>query len=88
MHESSLIPDLLEKISELARQNAASRVTSITLSIGALAGIGEEHLREHFLAAAPGTIAEGAELHIKVSEDPQAAHAGSLVLESLDLERE
>lgn len=84
MHESSLVADLLEKIDAIARENAAQTVHAIEISVGALAGIGLDHLREHFNAAARGRLAEGADLRLKMSEDPMST---GLVLESVELER-
>ncbi len=84
MHESSLVADLLEKIDVIARQNAAQTVNAIEISVGALAGIGLDHLREHFNAAARGTAAEGAELRLKLSDDPMST---GLLLETVELER-
>ena len=87
MHESGLIADLLDKIETLARDNSAQKVTSVEVSIGALAGIGPDHFREHFLLETSGTVAEGAELRIKVSDDPLSPNSHSVLLESVELER-
>ncbi len=84
MHESSLVAELIEKIDRIARENAAQTVCAIEISVGALAGIGLDHLREHFNAAARGTAAEGAELRLTISDDPMST---GLVLESVELER-
>lgn len=86
MHESSLIPDLMEKIAAAARENAARKVLAVEVSIGALAFIGSDHLREHFLIAARGTIAEGAEMRISVSEDPFSADAHAVRLIALEVD--
>lgn len=86
MHESSLIADLVAKVESVARENSAAKVTAVEVSIGALAGIGVEHLQEHFRAETLGTIAEGAELHANVCEDPFAADSQGLLLRSVELE--
>ena len=83
MHELSLMADLLEKVGQLASENGAARVMSVDITIGALAGISEDHLKEHWREASIGTIAEGAELRTTVSEDPLST---GLVLQSLELE--
>jgi len=83
VHESSLIADLLEKVEAIARENSATRVTAIEITIGALEPAGPDHLREHFNAAIPGTIAEGAELRFRMNEDPLS---GGLLLQSVELE--
>jgi hydrogenase nickel incorporation protein HypA/HybF len=84
VHESSLIADLLEKIEAVAHEHSADKVTAIEISIGALSGIGPDHLREHFNAAAAGTVAEGAELRLNMDEDPLST---GLLLQSVELER-
>ena len=81
MHESGVIEDLMKAVESAARANNAQKVTSIKLTIGALAGIEPDHLRDHFAIAAVGTIAEGAELHIETTEEPSG-----ILLQSLDLE--
>ncbi|MFB3827041.1 MAG: hydrogenase maturation nickel metallochaperone HypA [Bryobacteraceae bacterium] len=86
MHETSLIPDLLEKITGIARENKARRVIAVELEIGALAGFSPEHLREHFEEAAKGTVAEGAELRSTVNEDPLSPEAGSVRLMAVEVD--
>ncbi|MEK7404197.1 MAG: hydrogenase maturation nickel metallochaperone HypA [Acidobacteriota bacterium] len=83
MHESGLIEDLLQKVESLVRANGGRRAVVIEVSIGPLAFIEADHLREHFKIAAPGTVAEGAELRVTVSEDPSA-----VVLQSVEVEIE
>ncbi len=83
MHESSLIPDLIAKITALAAENGSTKVTSIEITIGALTGMDADHLREHFVTAAVGTVAEGAEIHCRISDDPLSS---DIILESLELE--
>ncbi|MCC6860953.1 MAG: hydrogenase maturation nickel metallochaperone HypA [Bryobacterales bacterium] len=86
MHETSLIPDLMAKIEAVARENGARKITAVDVEIGALAMIGPDHLREHFIEAAVGTIAEGAELRLVVAEDPLAPEASSLLLKAVEVE--
>lgn len=86
MHESSLIPDLMEKIEQVARQNNARKITAVEVVIGALAGISPDHLREHFVHAAAGTSAEGAEMRISVSEDELAEDAFAIRLQAVEVE--
>ena len=87
MHESGLIADLIEKIRALAAENSAVKVTAVQVSIGALAGIGAEHFREHFVIETQGTLAEGADLRIKTSDDPLAPDSHSVLLQSVELEK-
>jgi hydrogenase nickel incorporation protein HypA/HybF len=86
MHESGIIEDLIHKIEAAARENDARKVVSVDLAIGALAAIEPDHLREHFDIAARGTVAEGAELHMEVSEDPLAPEASSIRVTSFEIE--
>ncbi len=86
MHETSLIPDLMEKINQVARENGAKKVTAVELVIGALAAISPDHLREHFDEAAAGTPAEGADLRISVAEDPMAEDAFTIRLMAVEVD--
>jgi Zn finger protein HypA/HybF involved in hydrogenase expression len=82
MHESGLIEALVECITSLACENGARRVIAIEVSVGGLAGIGA--LREHFRIMVAGTLADGAELHVRACDDPTSA---PLVLDNVELER-
>ena len=84
MHETSLIPNLIEKIAALAAENGAERVTAVDVTVGALTGMDADHLREHFDEHAAGTVAEGAEVRCKISDDPMSS---AVILESLEMER-
>jgi len=81
MHEMSLLRGLMAQIDTLARQNDATRVRVVRLKLGPLAHIEPDHLREHFAAAARGTVAEAALLEIETTD---ALH--ELTLESIDVE--
>jgi hydrogenase nickel incorporation protein HypA/HybF len=81
-----MIEDLIAKIEALARENSARRVLAVEVSIGPLAGISADHLREHFLIAARGTLAEGAELRVRENADPAARDPLGVFLESVELE--
>ncbi len=84
MHEASLIADLIEKVETVARENGAARVVAVDILIGALDDTTVDHVREHFDMAAPGTLLEGAELRLKIDEDPLSR---GLLLQSVELER-
>ena len=86
MHESSLIPDLMEKILSVARDNGAQKIATVDLRIGALAAIAPDHLRDHFIEASRGCEAEGAELRIVVDEDLLSPHAHTVLLEAVEIE--
>jgi hydrogenase nickel incorporation protein HypA/HybF len=81
MHEMSLLRGLLAQIDDLARKNGAKRVSVVRLKLGPLAHIEPDHLREHFVEAARGSVAEAARLDIETTE---ALH--DLTLESIDIE--
>jgi len=86
MHEHSLIADLIRKIESIARENNAQRVVKVKLRLGALSHMSPEHMREHFAAAAQGTLAQGAVLESEVSTDIDDPRARDIVLDSVDVE--
>ena len=86
MHEASLIADLLRQITALMRQQGTGRVVGVTVKVGALAHIPPEHLREHFVSGARGTIAEGARLTLAIGHEPGDPRAQDVVLVSLEVE--
>jgi hydrogenase nickel incorporation protein HypA/HybF len=86
MHESSLLRNLIQQLETLAREHDAKRLSRVRLSIGVAAGVSPAHLREHFVHAAAGTVAEGAQLDIVERDDPCEPHARDILLESIDAE--
>ena len=80
MHEMSLLRGLLHQIEATARRNEARRVSVVRLKLGPLAHVEPDHLREHFVEAARGTVAEGARLEIETTEELH-----ELTLESIDI---
>ena len=81
MHEMSLLRGLMNQIKAIARRHGAERVTAIRLKLGPLAHIEPDHLREHFVQAAQGTVAEAARLDIDTTDEWH-----ELTLESIDIE--
>jgi len=67
MHELAICQALMSQIETIARDNKASRITSITLGIGQLSGVEEKLLRHAYPIASAGTVAESAELIIQSS---------------------
>lgn len=65
MHELSIAQALLEQLRRVAEREGADRVLSVTVRIGALAGVDAEALEMAFPVAAAGTLAEGATLRIE-----------------------
>jgi hydrogenase nickel incorporation protein HypA/HybF len=87
MHEMSIAQSILEVVQQYARANDhtggvnASRVKSVRLRIGEMAGVVPESLRFCFEAASDGTEAQGAELLI--DEVPIRCRCDSCDLEFL-----
>ena len=86
MHEASLMRGLISKIESLATVEGASRVSSVSIWLGALSHMSADHFREHFSESAKGTTAEGALLEIEVSTDIKDVNAQELLLRSVEIE--
>jgi len=71
MHEMSLAQALVDRASELARQDGCKRILAIDVRIGALSGVMRDALEFCFPAAARGTVLEGTVL--RVTEVPLKA---------------
>ena len=67
MHELSLCDDLLSQVVAIAAQNKAQSVASITVRIGALAGVEPLLLDSAFDLIKAGTVAEHAQLIMESS---------------------
>ena len=66
MHELAICQALIDQVERVARDNAARRVLSVTVSVGPLSGV-EAGLLEHaYPLAAAGTAAEQARLIVEV----------------------
>lgn len=65
MHELSVCESLLSQVSEIARANEATRVTSITVLLGPLAGVEPHLLQQAFTIARAPTVASQSELIIE-----------------------
>ncbi len=70
------------------RTRAATRVTRISVRLGALSHFDPGHFREHFADSAAGTVADGAEVDAEVDPDPTAPGAQGVLLESVELDLE
>ncbi len=66
MHELSICQALLSQLETIANDNHADRVTRVHLGVGPLSGIEERSLRNAYPLASADTIAEGAELLIRL----------------------
>jgi hydrogenase nickel incorporation protein HypA/HybF len=67
MHEYSLVEALVRRVEEEARRRAATRVHSLTVSIGELAGVDPELFRTAYETFRAGTACEGAALELTSS---------------------
>lgn len=85
MHEFSLMNTLFSKIMSLAEEQKASKVTKVSVKLGALSHMSPPHFKEHFEIAAKGTIAENAEIDAEVSHDTTDPNAQAVILKSIDV---
>ena len=85
MHEFSLMRDLMAKIVDVAEINQAREVTRVEVWLGALCHVSGPHFTEHFEDAARGTLAQGAEVKIEVSEDIHHPRAADIRLVRVDV---
>ncbi len=86
MHEHALMRDVMARIEAVARAEGATRVTRVSVRLGALSHFTPEHFREHFVDAASGTAAEGATVDAVVDGDISDAHAAGVRLEAVEVE--
>ena len=86
MHEQALMDGLMRQIADVATGEGASRVTGIRVWCGALSHFTPEHFREHFERASAGTVAEGAEVEVELSEDITHPDASGIRLESVEVD--
>jgi hydrogenase nickel incorporation protein HypA/HybF len=86
MHERALMTDLMREIEGVARADGATRVTRVSVRLGALSHFTEEHFREHFVDASRGTLAEGAAVDAVLAGDLEDPRATGVVLESVEVE--
>jgi hydrogenase nickel incorporation protein HypA/HybF len=68
MHEMSLADGVLRLIEDSAEANRFTRVKTVWLEIGTLAGVEAEAMRFCFDAVMKGTLVEGARLEIIATE--------------------
>jgi len=67
----------------IARQYGESNVLSVQVRVGALASFSKEHLREHFVREARGTLADHATLVIEQGTEITDPMAQDLTLLSI-----
>jgi len=86
MHEASLMRNLMKQVDEVARNENARRVVAVSVWLGALSHMTEEHFGEHFRQAAAGTMVEDARLEVFLSDDATHVNAQDVLLESVEVE--
>jgi len=84
MHESGILQELIEELERLARENGARRVIGFELVTADPELADEDHLRDHFEVMARGTVAEGAQIRVRLQ--PGSPGRG-FILQSVELER-
>ncbi len=67
MHELSVAKDLIAMIIDVAKKNDATRVTSVTVEIGALSGIEPDALEFAFEAVSRDTMLEGCAFEMELT---------------------
>ena len=65
MHEMSICQSLMDQVEKIAKEQGASQVDSIVLSIGPLSGVEPELLSRAYEVARLQTVAENAPLEIE-----------------------
>lgn len=85
MHEEALLRDLLRKVEEVARAQGSPRVARVRVWVGALAHFSETGLKNRWSIATHGTLAEGSQLEVSMSLDPNDPRSTELVLVSVDI---
>ena len=88
MHELSLVSQLVRKVEAIAQEHHAPKVVAVSVRLGALSSISADHLREHFVHAAQGTLAEGARLDVEALADTGDPLAQEVFLVSIEMEIE
>ena len=66
MHEMSIAMNVVEIVTDTAKQNNAKKINSIELDVGALSGIIPDALEFCFESACKGTIAENSKLKLNL----------------------
>lgn len=65
MHELAITQSMLDLALEQAKQNNATRIQKVSVTIGEMSGVVDECVRFYFALLSEGSIAEGAELSIR-----------------------
>ena len=76
----------MRELEAVARREGATRVTRISVRLGALSHFTPEHFRDHLADAAVGTVAEAAQVDAICDGNPTDARARDVVLENVEVE--
>jgi len=85
MHEFKQAKELIKKIEEVLAFSPGSRIQSIQVLMSPLNELTPGHLRQHFEKAAQGTVAEGARLDVRISDNYEFPHGQDIFLETVTL---
>jgi hydrogenase nickel incorporation protein HypA/HybF len=86
MHETAWVGDLIRAVASVARRDGAKRVLGVTIRLGPWSPLSAEYVRERFIDAARGTIAEGAWLAVNTAGEAVGPIERGEVLESIEIE--
>ena len=86
MHEASLMKGLMRQLEAVAKTEGATRITGVSVWLGALSHMSHEHFCEHFENAAKGTLAVGARIDTTLSGYISDPNAQTVVLEDVEIE--
>lgn len=83
MHELSLVSSLLTRAEAAAISEGATRVTGLSVRLGALSHLSPNHLREHLAQASVGSMLEGAHVEVTIDMDTSSPTAQDIELLSV-----
>jgi len=86
MHELSLVASLCARAEAVAVSEGATRVTSLSVRLGALSHLSPDHLRDHLARASAGSMLEGARVEVTVDADPASPSAQDIELLTVEVE--
>jgi hydrogenase nickel incorporation protein HypA/HybF len=85
MHELSLVASLCARAEAVAIEEGATRVTALSVRLGALSHLSPDHLRDHLARAAAGSILEGARVDVTVDPDTDSPSAQDIELLAVEV---
>lgn len=85
MHELSLVASLCARAEAVAVEEGATRVTALSVRLGALSHLSPDHLRDHLARAATGSILQGARVDVTVDPDTDSPSAQDIELLSVEV---